>query len=131
VQHAVTLVQYHLPRLYRDVVSEAVVPDHLQRPRLVDVLRDVDDGARDERQAVDVRAEYGSGRVLPYAVQGRGRQLLAGPLLEGVPRHLPYHVLELGSGPRELVVVEAEHPSMTLPLERGGAMIREVNAREK
>mmetsp|Transcript_26784 Transcript_26784/g.55910 ORF Transcript_26784/g.55910 Transcript_26784/m.55910 type:complete len:225 (+) Transcript_26784:649-1323(+) len=97
VQHAPALVQNHLPRLHRHIVRPPVVPVYLQRPRLVDVLRHVDDRAQHQRQPIDVRGEDGAIGVLAYAVEGGGGEFLGRPLLEGVAGHFPDGVFEFGT----------------------------------
>mmetsp|Transcript_2670 Transcript_2670/g.6667 ORF Transcript_2670/g.6667 Transcript_2670/m.6667 type:complete len:295 (+) Transcript_2670:547-1431(+) len=116
MQHGSTLVQNHITRLHRHIVSPPIVPIHLQRPRLVDVLGDIDDRAGDQGQTIDVRVQDGSLRVLPDAVEGGGRELLAGPFLKGVTGDFPYHVFEFFACPLELVVVHIQHPCGAFPV---------------
>mmetsp|Transcript_5511 Transcript_5511/g.10765 ORF Transcript_5511/g.10765 Transcript_5511/m.10765 type:complete len:281 (+) Transcript_5511:226-1068(+) len=69
VNHRMTLVKHHVPHLHRNIVRVPIVTVHLQRPRFIDVLIDVDDGANDQRSTIDVGSEDGSLGVYPYSVQ--------------------------------------------------------------
>ena len=48
-----TFVQYHVPRFHRHIGRHAVVTVHLQRPRFVDVLIDIDNGRCDQRKSIN------------------------------------------------------------------------------
>jgi hypothetical protein len=56
------------------------VADHFERPRLIDVLGDVDDGRTDQWQAINVRSQKGAFFVNPNAVQTALREFFTRPL---------------------------------------------------
>mmetsp|Transcript_15650 Transcript_15650/g.37582 ORF Transcript_15650/g.37582 Transcript_15650/m.37582 type:complete len:223 (-) Transcript_15650:420-1088(-) len=94
VNDRVALVKYHIPHVHRYIVRPAVVPVHLQRPRLVDVLRDVYYGADDQRHPVHVRREDGAVGVHPRPVEGGGGELRARPPLQRGFDRVPHGLTE-------------------------------------
>mmetsp|Transcript_32023 Transcript_32023/g.58982 ORF Transcript_32023/g.58982 Transcript_32023/m.58982 type:complete len:297 (+) Transcript_32023:651-1541(+) len=118
VQDRMTLEQQHVSRLQCHVVCDAVVIVNLAGPGLVDVLGHVDHGGRHERKTIDVRKEDGALGVHANAVHGRGRQVLAGPVLERLLGRVPDRLLELPPRTAQTLVVDADH------VRGGGPVVR-------
>mmetsp|Transcript_8471 Transcript_8471/g.31896 ORF Transcript_8471/g.31896 Transcript_8471/m.31896 type:complete len:314 (-) Transcript_8471:103-1044(-) len=116
----VTLVQNHVSRRHGHVVRLAAVVIDLKRPRLIHILIDIDDGRRNQWQAVAVRGQDRAVVVHPDAVQRRRLQLLARPLLDDGLGAVPDPLLELpaGKGPLGIfrVIFQIDHVCGHLPV---------------
>jgi len=110
-------VEDHVARLHSDVDSFSLPVDDFQGPRFVDVLCDVDDAARNEREAVDVRRQDGSLRVDTDSVL-RDRFLFHScPSLDGGLDGVPDLALqsETGTAP-ESRILDAHHVRRRVPV---------------
>jgi len=54
VNHRMALVKNEIARFHGDIDGNSIVSNHFQRPRLVGILIDINDGARDQGQTVHV-----------------------------------------------------------------------------
>mmetsp|Transcript_44335 Transcript_44335/g.79530 ORF Transcript_44335/g.79530 Transcript_44335/m.79530 type:complete len:474 (+) Transcript_44335:449-1870(+) len=118
VQHRVTLVQYHIARFHRDIVSLAIVRVHFNGPRLVHVLIDVYDGRAHQWHAIDVGGQDGSFRVDADAVEGTFGDFDVGPFLHGVLGGVPDVAFDVDACAAEAGVFDGDHVRWGIPMIR-------------
>mmetsp|Transcript_38908 Transcript_38908/g.81775 ORF Transcript_38908/g.81775 Transcript_38908/m.81775 type:complete len:409 (+) Transcript_38908:1943-3169(+) len=116
MQHTVTFIQNHLPRLNRHIVRLSIMSIHLERPRFLHILRHINNRRGYQRKPIDVRGQYGSQSVFANAVKGGGGEFLSRPFLEGMTGGFPDRVFECFASPDEFVVVYVEHPGGAFPM---------------
>lgn len=92
--------------------------DHLQRPRLIHVLRNVDNGRRHQGKSVNVRCQNGTFIVNSNSVQAALGQFLSGPLANRFARRVPKGLLQLEASPSQLRVFNADHLRWDRPIVR-------------
>mmetsp|Transcript_28873 Transcript_28873/g.60792 ORF Transcript_28873/g.60792 Transcript_28873/m.60792 type:complete len:395 (+) Transcript_28873:529-1713(+) len=116
VQDRVAFVEDHVPRFHGDVVGQPVVAVDLDRPGLVHVLVDVENGRADQGHPVHVGGQDAPLGVDPNAVHAALRQLLPRPLLDRRAGRVPHALLETAPRPPQPRVLHAHHVRRRLPV---------------
>mmetsp|Transcript_19462 Transcript_19462/g.33416 ORF Transcript_19462/g.33416 Transcript_19462/m.33416 type:complete len:455 (-) Transcript_19462:327-1691(-) len=116
VEDRVRFVKDHIARFHGDVVGFAVVRVHLHRPRLVDILIDVQNRRAHQWHAVDVRGQNTSLGIHANAVQRTIRDFFAGPFLDGIAGGIPDFALNVHSRTAEAGVFYGDHVGWRLPM---------------
>lgn len=109
VQYRMTLVQNHITRLHRNIISLSIMSINLNRPRLIHILRHIQNGRTHKRHAIDVSGQDGSFRVDANAVEAAFRDLVARPFFHGAFGGIPDFAFDVGSCSAEAGVFDAYH----------------------
>mmetsp|Transcript_11077 Transcript_11077/g.16903 ORF Transcript_11077/g.16903 Transcript_11077/m.16903 type:complete len:219 (+) Transcript_11077:534-1190(+) len=109
MQHRMTLIQDHIPRLHCNIISFPIMPIHLNRPRLVHVLIHVNNRRTHQRHPIHMSRQNRTLSIHPNPIQRTLGQLLSRPLLNRTLRCIPYPIFSTGSSSTQLSIFHTHH----------------------
>merc|ERR1712232_715179 len=82
VQNGMTFIQHHITWCHRYVVSLTIMPNYLNRPILIYILRHIDNRGTYKRQSIHMRCKDCTFLINPNTIQGTWCKLFSGPFLQ-------------------------------------------------